>query len=407
MTWLFSQSKLVKGLYVAQGNVGTSEIAINLPEVDPSSPESVYEACKTHGITYVFVGTEAPLFTGVIDYVNERGIETFGAPGNALILEGDRNFARTFTSRHNIPTPPYKLFQDENTLSEYLKKHPKRKFVLKSNALAPSRIMVDSCDYDTLMDFGKKMLQTDTLLLEDHVDGLPITITVFTDNNGYLLLPIASEYTKSEEEEEGAPTGGMGSICPVPLRAHVQQQIVDRIIEPTLHGMRVEKFAYKGVLTFSVILADDGPILVDYHVRFNDPAIQAIAPLITSDIVDLLQAMKENTLNECTLEVSSKSAVAVVVASEGYPEHPVLGKTLKPLPRLLATNLLHTMPKVFYGAVMEKEGKAVTTGGRNVTVVGIGINIIEANKQAYNYIDNVQFEGSWYRKDIGNKFFEN
>ena len=171
--------------------------------------------------------------------------------------------------------------------------------------------------------------------------------------------------------------------------------------------MRVEKFAYKGVLTFSVILADDGPILVDYHVRFNDPAIQAIAPLITSDIVDLLQAMKENTLNECTLEVSSKSAVAVVVASEGYPEHPVLGKTLKPLPRLLATNLLHTMPKVFYGAVMEKEGKAVTTGGRNVTVVGIGINIIEANKQAYNYIDNVQFEGSWYRKDIGNKFFEN
>lgn len=407
MTWLFSQSKLIDGLFVAQGNIGTAAVATNLPDVDPSSPEAVYEACKKHEINFVFVGTEAPLFTGVIDYLNNRGIDTFGAPGNALKLEGDRYFARTFTSRHNIPTPPYRLFSDEESLSNYLRRHPGENFVLKRNAMAPSRIMVDSNDYDTLMAFGKSILQTDNLLVENHLDGLSVTITVFTDNNGYLMLPLCSDYTRSEEGGTGAATGGMGSICPVPLPNSVQKQIIDLIIEPTLYGMQVEQFAYKGVLTFSVILTESGPVLVDYHVRFNDPATQAIAPLVKSDIVEMLHAMKQDRLREFQLEVSTRSAVAVVVASKGYPDKPIIGKVVEPLPNIIRNNLLSTMPMVFYGAVMEKGGKAVTTGGRNVTIVGIGKNIIQANKQAYEYIHNVRFEGAWYRSDIGNKFFEN
>lgn len=407
MTWLFSQSKLIDGLFVAQGNVGTAAIAKNLPEVDPSSPESVYDACKKYDINFVFIGTEAPLFTGVIDYLNNRGIDTFGAPGNALKLEGDRYFARTFTSRHNIPTPPYKLFSDEESLSNYLRRHPGENFVLKRNAMAPSRIMVDSNDYDTLMAFGKGILQTDNLLVENHLEGLSVTITVFTDNNGYLMLPLSSDYTKSEEGGTGAATGGMGSICPVPLPKNVQRQIIDLIIEPTLYGMQVEQFAYKGVLTFSVILTESGPVLVDYHVRFNDPATQAIVPLIKSDIVEILTAMNQDTVQDFKLEVSTKSSVAVVVASKGYPDKPVLGHVVEPLPNIIRNNMLSSMPMVFYGAVMEREGKAVTTGGRNVTIVGIGKNIIQANKQAYEFIENVKFEGAWYRSDIGNKFFEN
>jgi len=407
MTWLFSQSKLIDGLFIAQGNIGTSAIAENLSEVDPSSPESVYTACKKHNIQFVFVGTEAPLFTGVIDYLNERGIDTFGAPGNALKLEGDRYFARTFTARHNIPTPPYKLFSDEQSLANYLQRHEGENFVLKRNAMAPSRIMVDSNDYDTLMAFGKSILETDNLLVENHLDGLSVTITVFTDNNGYLMLPLCSDYTKSEEGGQGAATGGMGSICPVPLPNYVQQQIIDLIIEPTLYGMQVEQFAYKGVLTFSIILTDNGPILVDYHVRFNDPATQAIVPLIKSDIIEILNAMKRDKLREFQLCVSTKSAVAVVVASEGYPDSPVTGQVVEPLPNYIKNNQFKTMPMVFYGAVAEKEGKAVTTGGRNVTIVGIGQNIIQANKHAYQYIDSVKFAGAWYRTDIGNKFFSN
>ncbi|MFA5468784.1 MAG: phosphoribosylamine--glycine ligase [Sphaerochaetaceae bacterium] len=406
MTWLFSQSKLINGLFAAQGNVGTASIAQNLPEVNPSSPESVYAACVKYGINFVFVGTEAPLFTGVIDYLNNRGIDTFGAPGNALKLEGDRYFARTFSDRHKIPTPPSHLFSDEKSLSKYLLANPGKNFVLKRNAMAPSRIMIDSSDYTALMNFGKGILKTDNLLVEDHIDGLPITITVFTDNNGYLMLPICSEYTKSEVGDTGSPTGGMGAICPVPLREEIQNQLNETIINPTLRGMQAEKFAYKGVLTFSIILAEEGPFLVDYHVRFNDPATQAIVPLIKSDIVEILNGMKNDTLKEFSLELSNKSAVSVVVASQGYPDAPAIGQVVQPLPNIIGNNLLANKPRIFWGAVMEKEGEAVTIGGRNVTIVGVGNNIIEANEQAYRYIDTIKFKGAWYRKDIGNKFFE-
>jgi phosphoribosylamine--glycine ligase len=221
------------------------------------------------------------------------------------------------------------------------------------------------------------------------------------------MLPICSDYTKSEEGGTGAATGGMGSICPVPLSQSINKQLMEQIIEPTLYGMQVEQFAYKGVLTFSVILTDDGPILVDYHVRFNDPATQAIVPLIKSDIVEILNAMKQDTVKDFPLSVNTNSAVAVVVASSGYPDKPQIGMVLEPIPNVIRNNTFGKKPMLFYGAVTEKDGKAVTTGGRNVTVVGIGQNIIQANKQAYEYIDTIKFTGSWYRKDIGNKFFEN
>ncbi len=407
ITWLFSQSKLIDALFVARGNAGTGAIAVNLPNVDPSSPEAVHHACLEHGIDFVFVGTEAPLLTGVIDYLNARGIDTFGAPVHALKLEDDRYFARNFTSRHNIPMPPYHLFSDEDSLSNYLKRHPGESFVLKRNAMAPSRIMVDSNDYDTLMAFGRGILQSDKLLLESHVDGLPITLTVFVDNNGYLMLPSCSDYTKTDENDVGASTGGMGSICPVPLKPAVRKHIEDLIIAPTLYGMRVEQFAYKGVLTFSVIMTKEGPFLVDYHVRFNDPATQAIVPLIKSDIVEILGAMKADTVKDFQLEVTTDSTVAVVVASAGYPDKPETGKVLGHIPNVLGYNYFSKLPMLFYGAVEEVDGKPVTVGGRNITVVGIGENIIQANKHAYDYIDSVRFEGAWYRKDIGNKFFEN
>ncbi|MGE4583573.1 MAG: phosphoribosylamine--glycine ligase [Sphaerochaeta sp.] len=404
IAWWFSQSRLINGLFVAPGNVGTKSIAVNLT-IDPSDPEQVYEACRAHGIDYVFVGTEAPLFTGVIDYLNERGIDTFGAPNRALKLEGDRNFSRMFTDRHNIPTPTHVLFDDEQKLSEYLKRHEGERFVVKSNAIAPSRVMVDSTDYETLMHFSRTILTSSPIILEEHLNGLPITVTLFLDNKGYLILPTSSDYMKAEEG--GAPTGGMGSICPVPLQEEVRQALVDTIIEPTLFGLKAERMAYKGVLTISVIITKKGPILVDYHVRFNDPAAQAFVPLIHTDIVDILNAMKHDTLSSLNLEVSTKSTVALVVASEGYPEKPSIGKTLSALPAALMLNSFDNAPRYFFGGVQEYEGSLVTTGGRCVTVVGVGYNIMNANKNAYKGVGHVQFEGAWYRKDIGDRFFEN
>lgn len=404
IAWWFSQSPLINGLFVGPGNVGTESIAINLA-IDPADPKQVYEACKEHAIEFVFIGTEAPLFTGVIDYLNERGISTFGAPSRALKLEGDRDFSRKFTDRHNIPTPTHHVFDNEDTLSEYLKRHKGERFVVKSNTIAPSRVMIDSSDYDALMKFSKKILATGSILLEEHLEGLPITLTLLVDNKGYMMLPSSSDYMKAGHG--GLPTGGMGSICPVPLQESVRQALVDTIIEPTLFGLKAEKMAYKGVLTISVIITKQGPILVDYHVRFNDPAAQAIVPLIRTDIIDILTAMKEDTLSTLNLEVSTNSAVALVVASEGYPEDPVVGKALEPIPAALMLNAFMGSPFYFFGGVTSKDGQLLTSGGRCVTVVGIGYNIMDANKNAYKGVKHISFPGAWYRPDIGDNFFTN
>ncbi|MDX9914962.1 MAG: phosphoribosylamine--glycine ligase [Sphaerochaeta sp.] len=404
ITWWFSQSRLIDGLFVAPGNIGTQYIATNLA-IDPSDPKQVHEACLAHGIDYVFIGTENPLFTGVIDYLNERGIETFGAPMRALKLEGDRNFSRMFTDRHNIPTPSHVLFNDDGKLSEYLKAHSGQRFVVKSNAIAPSRVMLDSSDYDALLAFSRSILTTGPIILEEHLEGLPITVTLLLDNKGYLALPTCSDYMKSESG--GLPTGGMGSICPVPLQREVTDALFETIIEPTLFGLKAERMAYKGVLTISVIITKHGPILVDYHVRFNDPAAQAFVPLIKTDIVEILTAMQSDTLSSLRLEVSTSSAVALVVASEGYPVKPIVGKALDPLPAPLLLNAFEAAPRYFFGGVQQIGGLAETTGGRCVTVVGIGYNIMNANKNAYKGVTHVHFEGAWYRPDIGDKFFEN
>jgi len=404
IAWWFSQSRLINGLFVGPGNVGTESIAINLA-IDPADPKQVYEACKQNAIEFVFIGTEAPLFTGVIDYLNERGIDTFGAPIRALKLEGDRDFSRKFTDRHNIPTPTHHVFDNESDLSEYLKRHTGERFVVKSNTIAPSRVMIDSRDYDALMKFSKKILASGSILLEDHLEGLPITLTLLVDNKGYMMLPSSSDYMKAGHG--GLPTGGMGSICPVPLQESVSQSLIETIIEPTLFGLKAEKMAYKGVLTISVIITKQGPILVDYHVRFNDPAAQAIVPLIRTDIIDILTAMKEDTLSSFNLEVSTNSAVALVVASEGYPEDPVVGKKLEPIPAALMRNAFMGSPFYFFGGVHTKDGELVTNGGRCVTVVGIGYNIMDANKNAYKGVKHISFPGAWYRPDIGDNFFTN
>ncbi|MBO4388103.1 MAG: phosphoribosylamine--glycine ligase [Spirochaetales bacterium] len=407
VTWWFSRSRLIDGLYAAPGNVGTRSVAVNLPDVDPADPEAVYAACTAHGIDFVFVGTEAPLLTGVIDYLNKRGIDTFGAPGYALKLEDDRVFAREFMARHGIPFPAWHLIKSARYLGPYLKRNEGRKLVIKKKALSTSREILRSSDTEKLSAFAKTLLASGPVFIEEAVEGMPITVTILLDNNGYLALPYCSEYTKSEHGDASSATGGMGSICPIPLSEEVRSTIVSKIVRPTLDGMRAEGLSYKGVLTFSIVLAADGPVLVDYHVRFNDPAAQSFVPIVSNDLAELMEAIKTDSLGSCTLQTTGKSTVCVVIASEGYPENPVTGKTVNPIPSQKKYNVSRENPYIFFGAVKEQDGVMVTTGGRCASIVGHGQNIIQANSMAYAHIGDVTFEGSWYRSDIGNKFFEN
>ncbi len=404
IAWWFYQSNCLEELFIAPGNVATGRFATNL-NIDPSDPVEVYEMCIEHSINYVFIGTEAPLFTGVVDYLNERGIHTFGAPKRALKLEADRNFARAFTDRHNIPTPRRNLFTTMDALEKFLLRHKGEHFVLKSNTLAPSRIMIDSSDTDALLSFASKLFERGPVLLEEHIKGVHLTATILVDNNGYFALPITSDYMYSSEED-GVPTGGMGSVCPITMSQDINQLAREMVIEPTIYGMKVEQLSYKGVLTISIIVNSQNiPVVVDYHVRFNDPATQAMVPLIGNDLVQLLTAMEEDRLNQEKLILKSGSTVAVVVASRNYPMNPEINKAVCPISPILLYNTLGSLPYVFTGAVRgSKEDELVTSGGRCFTIVGHGETIRKANEEAYRYVNAFRFDGCWYREDIGNAF---
>ncbi len=410
IAWLFSKSKLIEGLYVAPSNPGTAAFAVNLPDVNPADKKQVLAVCKKYGIDFVFIGTEMPLQTGVVDYLNKNGISTFGAPSYALKLEGDRKFAREFATRHNIPVPNYKAFTCTKDIEEYLDANKGKTFTIKTNEMSPSRTMAYSDDKKVLLPFAEKLLQKGTVIVEDRIKGIGVTGSILVDNLGYFVLPLCSEYTNREHTDKGlgTPTGGMGAICPIPLSPEVRDVISKKIIHPTFKGLKEENLYYKGVLTFSIVLAEDGPYLVDYHVRLNDPATQAMVPLIKNDFVELMIAMQNNTLKQVEPVTSEQSSVCVVIASEGYPNDTKTGMKLAPVSPKLLSNAYDDGAFLFFGAVQRQEDNGIyTTGGRAATVVGVGQNIIEANSMAYNAIDSVTFDGSWYREDIGNKFFEN
>ena len=406
VAWWFSKSCFLSALFVAPGNLATAKFATNLPSVNIADPGDVYQACVDNRIDFVFIGTETPLFTGVVKYLTDRGIETFGAPSGSLKLEGNRAFSRAFSTRHNIPVPRGSFFSDKESLRKYLERHKGETFIIKSNSVAPSRIMLSSSDTAALMRFAETLFPKGDVLLEECLDGVPATCTLLVDRNGYLALPVTSDYMKKSADDQ-TPTGGMGAICPVPMLERLKDKIRERIIDPTLYGMQVEQLSYKGVLTLSMMIRNnEEPYLVDYHVRLNDPATQAMVPLIDTDIISLLYAMRDDRIGTMELSVSDKCAVAVVLASEGYPLHPLIGREVNGLSARLMEPLSDT-PNVFIGAIQESdEGRAITTGGRNITVVGKGANLQEANKNAYDLIRKKAFRDLWYREDIGNAYFE-
>ena len=408
IAWWFSKSTLIEGLYVAPGNPGTADFAVNLPDVDPSDKKQVLAACKKNGIDFVFIGTEGPLQTGVIDHLNKNGIETFGAPSYALKLDADKAFSKEFAGKYNIPIPNYRVFNNEKDLSKYLKDNPGKTFTIKPNDLSPSRVMISSSDYDELLTYGKKLLEKGNVVVEDYINGKHVTISILMDNEGYFILPICYEYVKRERPDKGTgvPTGGMGAICPLALEQNELDMLYKQIVHPTFKALKAEKLYYTGVLTFSTMLTNDGPYLVDYHVRLNDPATQAMVPIIKNDLCELMIAMKNNTLKYIQPETTGGSAVAVVIASEGYPENPVVGKVLREIPQQYASNAINTGTYIFFGAVEQRKDRIYTTGGRAATVVGVDKNIMLANSKVYNSIDLVSFDGSWFRSDIGVKFFE-
>ncbi len=403
LAWKFAQSNRISGLFIAPGNAGTEEHGVNLPNLDPNDAGAVLKACKDHSIDMVFVGPEEPLSNGIVDRLSESSIKAIGPGKNAAQLESSKVFSKAFMRRHGIPTAGAKEFDNLSVFEKYIGKK-KGRFVIKKNGLAAGKGVLESEDKNELLSFGKKILKTDSLLVEEYLDGWEISAFALSDGMNYALLPFCADFKKAGENDLGANTGGMGSICPVPsVSENVKEKIIRTIVEPTFAGLKNDGLLYKGIVYFGLMITKAGPKLLEYNVRFGDPETQVLVPLIKSDFVNLCEAILDGTIDKFPLQISTNSALGVVVASAGYPGEYEKGITVESLPKSKDSNQF-----VFHASTKrDSKGRVLTGGGRCFTVVGIGPDSLTANQRAYTAVSEVAFAGAWWRRDIGKKFFIN
>jgi len=403
LAWKFSRSTRISGLYVAPGNAGTDEIAHNLPHADPNNPQDVLEICHQHNIDMVFVGGEGPLSAGVSDMLESESIPSVGPKRLSARLESSKSFAKAFMQRHSIPTASAESFDDFHAFEQHIGSRAGRKTVVKKSGLAAGKGVLESADKAELLSFGKKVLKNDTLVVEEFLSGYEVSIFAVTDGTTYRLLPPCADYKKAGEGSSGPNTGGMGSVCPVPwLEQPLLDQIEREIVAPTFEAIHAEGLGFKGFLYFGLMITENGPRVLEYNVRLGDPEAQVLLPMIKSDFGSLCDAIVHGQLSDFPLVFSEKAALAVVVASQGYP-----GKYRKHLPVNELPEFKDNSTLLFHASTGRTNGVVHTEAGRCFTVVSIGKELLDARNGAYAAAGKVQFPGAWYRKDIGGKIFGN
>jgi len=401
LAWKFARSKSISGLFITPGNAGTAYLGSNQTEIDPMDFDSVIRLCVEQSIDVVFVGPEDPLAAGIVDRLTDEDIPVIGPPKRSALLESSKVFSKRFMTAHGIPSAAsqeYTSFQDFKTAIEKMQ----GRIVIKKNGLAAGKGVLESENGEELLAFGKKILDHDSLLIEEFLSGYEVSVFILLDGENYMLLPVSADFKKAGEEDSGPNTGGMGAVCPVPwVDGKLESRIENQIVIPTVNALKEEGLMYQGVLYFGLMVTDAGPKVLEFNVRLGDPEAQVLLPVITSDFGDLTEAIIRRTLNTFPKRLGSQSAVGVVIASKGYPYAYKKGVPVSPIPSFAEEEIL-----IFHAATrMNKNKQILTGGGRCFTVVGLGSDILSAANRAYNTVDSVRFDGAWYRTDIGKKFY--
>ncbi len=399
LAWKLAKSRCLTGLFVAPGNAGCAEFATNLAKVDPLSGAAVVQACLDHQIDLVFVGPEGPLEAGVVDHLQKAGIAAIGPDKHRAQLESSKVFSKQFMVRNGLPTASAREFSSPADYQSFVSTVTGT-VVVKKSGLAAGKGVLETSDQAEALAFGLDILKTDKLLVEEFLTGFEISVFVLSDGHDYVVLPPTADYKKAREGDQGPNTGGMGAICPVPtVDAALWKRVLAEVVEPTMVALNKDGLNYRGVIFIGVMLTADGPKILEYNTRFGDPETQVVLPLIDSDFGDLVRAMAAGTLAEYRLQISTKSALGVVVAAPGYP-----GDYPKALPVAAFPEAITGQFRVFHAGTSFQEGQVVTGGGRCFTAVSAADTFAEARRRAYGAAAQVQFEGAWYRKDIGDKF---
>lgn len=405
LAWKAAQSDQVEIVYVAPGNPGTAaENKIENVSIGVEDIDALQAYAEKEKIDLTIVGPEVPLVAGIVDVFQQAGLVCFGPSKAAAILEGSKAFSKDFLKKYNIPTAEYEAFTEVEPAIEYVKSQT-IPIVIKADGLAAGKGVVIATTEDEAINTIKDMLSGNKfgeaghrVVVEEFLIGEEASFIVMADGEHVLPLASSQDHKARDEGDKGPNTGGMGAYSPAPVVDQtMHDRIMNEVIIPTVKGMAKEGRTYTGFLYAGIMITRDGtPKALEFNCRFGDPETQPIMMRLKSDLVSLCLAATKGTLDQCTAEWDERAALGVVTASAGYPASASKGDVISGLDSDLPDNV-----KVFHAGTANKDGNTVTAGGRVLCVTGLGETVTQAQQQAYDAIKHINYEGMFYRKDIG------
>jgi phosphoribosylamine--glycine ligase len=398
-----SECESVNHVHTCPGNAGTAISGTN-HKVDSMDIEGIINLAKVLKIDLVVVGPEAPLVAGLSDRLSEEGIPCFGPNSKGARLEGSKLYAKEIMQSMKVPTAGLILIENINRINESLDTFPPP-WVVKRDVLAGGKGVVVTTDrneaYNALSD---GIVLDGKVLLEEFLNGEEASVLVVMDESGYVCLPASQDHKRLLDGDNGPNTGGMGAYAPAPVYTPaVEQRAISEIIEPMHHFLRNQDIPYRGCLYVGLMIDENGaPFVVEFNVRFGDPETQVTLPLISSDLGELLISCANGKISEYDFTTFPYSSATIVLSSEGYPSNSITGRVIQGSEIIIEEGEISALVH-YAGAVISNEGELISNGGRVLAATGIAPDLVTAVEAAYEVIENIKLEGSYFRKDIAHR----
>lgn len=402
------ESKKVNEIFCTPGNGGISYDA-KCFDVAATDIDGVVNLAKEIKADLVVVAPDDPLVAGMVDALNEAGFKTFGPRANAAIIEGSKVFSKELMQKYNIPTAEYKVFDNDEEAIEYIKERNEFPTVIKADGLALGKGVIIPENLDDAIAGVKEIMEDkifgasgNNIVVEEFLTGPEVSVLAFTDGKCVKPMVSSMDHKRALDGDKGLNTGGMGTVSPNPYYTQeVAKECMDKIFIPTINAMNNEGRTFKGCLYFGLMITPKGPKVIEYNCRFGDPETQVVLPRLKTDIVDIFEAIDNETLSDLDVEWSDDACACVIMASGGYPKSYPKGIEITGL-----SNGQLDGVTVYHAGTKLQDNKLVTSGGRVLGVTALGDTLENALKKSYDAVEKIHFEGAHYRRDIGKRALE-